>query len=273
MGEPDFDSENDWCLANYNATDCSDIRDTAESDMFASMLRFYTFLAGWSSAVLFVIMLIVNSLERIITKPIVQKARESNVPLWLSLPSITNMLVGSVLLFSQSSLLNSQSGSGSESSWIGIVYLVTGGLFLVALLMGWYLSAYTIRNHADKQSKNVAVIIMIIMMAANVVMLVAIFVASIIFSADLISSSSLDQTQRADVACRVDRNVTCTACDSLVPEDRCPEWSLGEVTQILQTQLKQSATLASIFVLYAISVLRFGVTLRRHLSLYQIDYV
>ena len=119
MGEPEFDSEDAWCLANYNATDCSEIRDTAESNMESSMLRFYTTLAGWSSAVVCIIMLIVNSLERIITKPIVQKSRESNVPAWLSLPSITNMLVGGILLFSQSSLLNSN--SGSESSWIGIV--------------------------------------------------------------------------------------------------------------------------------------------------------
>ena len=270
MGEPEFDSEDAWCLANYNATDCSDIRNMAESKMESSMLVFYTTLAGWSSAVLCIMMLIVNSLERIITKPIVQKSRESNVPAWLSLPSITNMLVGGILLFSQSSLLNTN--SGSESSWIGIVYLVTGALFLVALIMGWYLSAYTIRNHADKQSKNVAVVIMIAMMAANVVMLVTIFVASITVSSDLIHTP-LDQSQRGQVACRVDRNVTCTACDAPDAANRCPEWSLGEVTTILQTQLKQSATLASIFVLYAISVFRFGVTLRRHLSLYQIDYV
>ncbi len=270
LGGANFDSENMWCLAKYNSTDCTQIRDYAQSRMETLMLTFYTGLAGWSSVLLFFMMLVVNSLERIITKPIVQKSRESNVPAWLSLPSLTNGLVGIVLLFSPSSLLSSS--SGAERSWIGIVYLVAGGLFLVALITGWYLSAYTIRNHADKQTKNIAVLILIIMMAANVVMLATIFVASILFSAELINSP-IDESQRGEVACNVDRNATCTRCDALVPRDRCPEWGLDEVTTILQTQLKQSAALASIFVLYAVSVLRFGVTLRRHLSLYQIDYV
>lgn len=270
LGGPDYDSENQWCLANYNATDCAIIRNDAQSRMGAMMLTFYTGLAGWSSALLFVMMLVVNSLERIITKPIVQKSRESNVPAWLSLPSITNTLVGIILLFSPSSLLSSS--SGAESSWIGVVYMVAGGLFLIALITGWYLSAYTIQNHADKQTKNIAVLILITMMAANVVMLAAIFVASILFSANLINSP-IDENQRGEVACHVDRNATCTRCDAIIFSDRCPEWGLDEVTTILQTQLKQSATLASIFVLYAVSVFRFGVTLRRHLSLYQIDYV
>jgi len=113
---------------------------------------------------------------------------------------------------------------------------------------------------------------MIVMMAANVVMLATIFVTSILFSANLINVP-IDESQRGIVACNVDRGETCTRCDDLIPSLRCPEWTLQEVTTILQTQLKQSATLASIFILYAVSVLRFGVTLRKHLSLYQIDYV
>jgi hypothetical protein len=270
LGGIDFDSEKAWCIANYNATDCEIIRDDAQETMETAMLTFYTGLAGLSSILLFLMLLTVNALERIITKPIVQKSRETNVPAWLSLPTLANAMVGSVLLFSPSSLLSSS--SGAESSWIGIVYLVAAGLFLISLLTGWFLSVYTIQNHGDKQTKNIAVVLLIIMMAANVVMLATIFVASILFSASLINSP-IDENQRGEVACSVDRNATCTLCDALILSNRCPEWSLEEVTTILQTQLKQSATLASIFILYAVSVFRFGVTLRRHLSLYQIDYV
>ena len=57
------------------------------------------------------------------------------------------------------------------------------------------------------------------------------------------------------------------------PELRCPEWTLDEVTKVLQSQLKQSATLAAIFIVYAVAVLRFGFVLRGHLSKYEIDYV
>lgn len=270
QGGPDYDTETEWCLANYNATNCSSIRNEAQKSMGRNLLVFYTGLAGWSTVLVFLMILMVNSLEGIITRPIVQKSRETNVPAWLSLPTITNALVGAILLYSPSSLLSS--GSGAESSWIGIVYMVAAGLFLVALLTGWFLSAYTIRNHGDKQTKNVAVIVMIFVMTSNVIMLATIFGASILFSADLINAP-IDESQRGEVACGVDRGVSCTNCDATVHSERCPEWSLEDVTKILQTQLKQSATLAAIFILYAIGVLRFAVTLRRHLSLYQIDYV
>ena len=51
------------------------------------------------------------------------------------------------------------------------------------------------------------------------------------------------------------------------------EWANGDVVRIIQTQLKQSATLAAIFFLYAISALRFGFSLRLTVSSYEIDYV
>lgn len=51
------------------------------------------------------------------------------------------------------------------------------------------------------------------------------------------------------------------------------EWTNQDVTRIIQTQLKQSATLAAIFFLYAFSALRFGFSLRLSVSRYEIDYV
>jgi hypothetical protein len=45
------------------------------------------------------------------------------------------------------------------------------------------------------------------------------------------------------------------------------------VLRVLQTQYRSSAALAAIFIIYAISALRFGFLLRKHISLYQIDYV
>jgi hypothetical protein len=272
-GGAGFESEDAWCLANYNTDHCTQVRNDAQDWMQRLMLTFYTGLAGWSSVLLGFMLLMVNSLAHIITKPIVQKSRESNVPAWLFLPTVTNAMVGVVLRFSPSSLLNESSSAGHESSWIGIAYLCVASLFLVSLLTGWFLSSFTIRNHGDKQTKNVAVVAMIVMMATNVTLLAVIFVGSILHAAQL-SNSPIDEGERGLVACQVDRGVSCTLCDEKNDAtDQCPEWTLDEVTQILQTQLKQSAALAAIFILYAVSVLRFGITLRRHLSLYQIDYV
>jgi hypothetical protein len=269
-GGADYESEDEWCDEKYNSTECSEVRDEAQADMEWSLLTFYTALAIWGIFVLMLLMLMINSLERIISKPIVQKSRESNVPAWLTLPTTGCALVGGIYLYSPSSLLTSS--ANSQSSWIGVVYLVTAGLFFTAAMLGWFLSTFQIRNSADKKNKNVAVIIFIGVMAANTVMLATLFVASIIFSADLVNAP-IDQNARGEVACQVDGGASCTMCDADIASDRCPEWTLEDVTKILQTQLKQSATLAAIFILYSISVLRFGFLLRKHLSLYQIDYV
>jgi hypothetical protein len=271
MGGPDFDTEDEWCLFHYNSTECTDIRDDAQIEMETALLTCYSALAGWSCVVLMLLFLMIHSLEKVISKPIVQKSRESNVPAWLSVPTCGCALVGGIFQYSPSSLLSSSSGS-DENPWIGVVYLVAAGLFLVAALMGWFLSAVSIRSSADKRQKSVAVIVFIAVMAANTVVLGALFIASIIFSVDLVDSP-IEESSRGPVACFVDRDVSCTKCESYIPpSERCPEWPLDDVTRILGTQLKQSASLAAIFILYAIGVLRFGIGLRRHLGKYQIDY-
>ena len=137
--------------------------------------------------------------------------------------------------------------------------------------MGWFLSAFSIRNSADKKTKNVAVNVFIGVMAANTVMIASLFVASFVLSGVLIQMP-IDDAARRKVACGIDDNVSCTGCNGELP-GQCPEWEIEDVTRILQTQLKQSATVAAILILYAISVLRFGFVLRKHLSMYQIDYV
>ena len=269
-GGPDYATEDEWCQANYQSDSCTEIRDDAQDRMTSSMLLFYTCLASWSILMLALMLLMLRSLEKIISKPIVQKSRESNVPAWLTLPTAGTALVGSILLYSPTSLLSAS--SGTDNSWIGVAYLISAGLFFLAMILGWFLSAFSIRSSLDKKYKSVAVIIFIITMAAAAIIQIAILGASVVFAGNLVQAP-IDDSQRGEVACFVDKDTTCTNCDDPVPENRCPEWTLDDVTRILQTQLKQSATLAAIFVLYAISALQFGLVLRKHLSLYQIDYV
>lgn len=271
-GGADFSSEMDWCIYNYNATNCGEIRNNAQTDMEVTLLTYYGALGGWGCILLFLMLLMMNSLERIISKPIVQKSRETNVPAWLTLPTLGNGLVGSVLLYSQASLLSTDSGADYE--WIGVIYLIAAAFFFIALLTGWFLSTFSIRNSADKSKKNIAVVIFIGVMAANVLLLASIFAASIMFSVNLVDTTPIPGSKRGDVACFIDEKAgTCTSCGALIPDEQCPEWTTSDMMKILKTQLKQSATMSAIFFLYAVNILRFGFVLRKHLSLYQIDYV
>ena len=66
---------------------------------------------------------------------------------------------------------------------------------------------------------------------------------------------------------------SCTGCESPNPAKVCPEWSESDVSRVLKTIMKQSATVAAIFLVYALITLRYGVLLFKHVGNYQIDYV
>ena len=107
-------------------------------------------------------------------------------------------------------------------------------------------------------------------MMITLVMLGTLFGTSISLSLSFVDFP-VDDDVRGSIACFLDQAGSCTGCDR--ESDRCPEWSNDDVTKVLQTQAKASAALAAIFLLYALSALRFGFNLRKHIAMYQIDYV
>jgi hypothetical protein len=201
----------------------------------------------------------------------VQKSRESNVPAWLSLPFLGCSVVGAVFRFSQSSVLSAR--SGSTYSWVGVGYMACGALFFITACLGWFISTFSILSSRDKRYKHVSVMVFIFLMGITSFILTVIFVASISYSVALVDIP-ISPSQKQDIACGVDTADSCSNCDGEYPDrPKCPEWSLEDVTSVLQTQTKGSATLAFIFFIYSFSALRFGFVLRKHVIMYQIDYV
>jgi hypothetical protein len=64
---------------------------------------------------MFLMLLIIKSLERIISKPMVQKSREINVVGWLTYPVFCTALFGSFFLFAPYPYLNKL----DEQRWVG----------------------------------------------------------------------------------------------------------------------------------------------------------
>lgn len=217
-------------------------------------------------------------LERLITAPIVQKSKERNVPLWLTLPTIGCLAMGSVLLFSPSSVLNQ--GSTVKVYWIGVCYICTGGAFGFSALVGWFMSAKTVYSTRDKTRKLGAICIFIAMMCLTIMSVTSILSASIIFSVRIVKL--ITDRERGALACFIDSACSCTNCDvkycdTNVPFDSmqplCPEWNIDDVLSVMRTQLKQSASVACIFLIYALGALRFGFNLFNQVKRYEIDYV
>lgn len=132
------------------------------------------------------------------------------------------------------------------------------------------MSSYTILSTRDKRTKSVAILTFISIMGSLLVILSIIFSTSITFSVSLVDNPVTGE-RRGDIACYIDESGSCTQCDQ--DYNQCPEWSSEDVTKILQGQAKSSATLAGICIVYTILALRFGINLRKHLSMYQIEYV
>ena len=214
------------------------------------------------------VVLAVNTLEHIISKPLVQKSRESNVPAWMSLPIVSCIVFGSVFAFSESSVLNSR--TQSEATWISPLFLVTGALFFLAAIIGWFISAKPVMSTRHKRNKLISIWAFIISMSIIIALLITIFSTCIAFSVSLVEVP-ISSSQRGDIACFLENSGSCTRCEE--ETNRCPEWTTEDVTKIIQTQAKASASLAAMLMLYAFSALRFGIGLRTHIRMYQIEYV
>ena len=75
------------------------------------------------------------------------------------------------------------------------------------------------------------------------------------------------------MACSFDTAKSCSYCGNRINERECPEWTADEVTRLLQSEFKLIIAMAVIFFIYAISATRYGILVKKSISLYQIDYV
>jgi len=161
-----------------------------------------------------------------------------------------------------------------------VCYICTGGAFAISALLGWFMSAKTVYNTRDKTRKLVVICVFIAMMCLTIMSIASIFSASIIFSIRIVKL--INDKDRGDLACFIDSACSCsncnvTFCNATTPFDPkqrlCPEWMSDDVLSVMRTQLKQSASIACIFLIYALGAIRFGFNLFNHVKRYEIDYV
>ena len=98
-GGEGFSSEEGWCKENYNALDCRDIRDRAQDlfDRFSNV--FFPANCAWALILVALMFVTLSMLQGIISLPIVQRSKESNIPLWLTFPIAGSFLIGVIILY------------------------------------------------------------------------------------------------------------------------------------------------------------------------------
>ncbi|GAX09907.1 hypothetical protein FisN_11Lh108 [Fistulifera solaris] len=219
---PEVENVTSWCLVNFNVTNCGEIRADAQDKFDKFMIAYYYGNAIWGIVLVLLLLLVVRILESIISRPLVQKSRESNVPAWFSLPILGCIGNGLLFVFSSSSELVNQADR-SSTFWVGLLFVAAGGLFFLAAILGWFISSYTILNTRDKRYKMLAVNFFLIIIAVVFILLIWIVGGSIAFSISLVENP-LSEEARGNIACFLDQANTCTGCDQ-DPSDsiRCPD--------------------------------------------------
>ena len=271
---------NDWCIDKYTSTDCQDLRSDATAKMakMSYIFIYINFAIGFTLIVLLLCSL--GLLESIISGPIVRESKESRIHFWLTLPGLGCLAAGFVLYYSPESVLSWESDVSIK--WISVCFIISGSLFLASALLGWYISVKEVLMDRNKVQKQFAIIGFMLMLVLTFVFVVGVIVLSVILNVDL-GATELKSDQRGTIACFLDAAESCSNCnhtddsDGSVTfnpnEEQCPEWTRSDVSTIVQTQLKQSAILAFIFAFYAITALKFGITLRKKLLQYEIAYL
>lgn len=269
---PDINIDN-WCINHYNATDCGDIKDSAHMYMMATSYIFFTINAVWALVLTILLYLAHRLLENILTTPIIRESTSKNLPIWLILPIAGCIYTGATLMLSPTSIFFNV---GIELEWIAVTYLVSAGTFLITAVLGWGIANVPVMSAAHKRRQLFAVLMFICTVVLTIISVSAIFCASLIYSSTLLDLD-LTSEEVSQIACIIDTVNSCSGCNednnATLSIPVCPEWSEDDVVRVICTQLKQSAIMAAIFFIYALSALKFGFILRNHIKAYQIDYV
>lgn len=266
QGGASYNSEDAWCLEKYGSTECTEIRNEAQTYCTVASYIFFTSNGVWALFLVALMWVTLSVLQAIITVPIVQRSKESNIPLWLTLPIVGCFGIGYILLYGPSNV----TVSIQDVYWIGLTYLISGGSFALAALVGYFLQFYTVMNGREKKVKQGVVVFFLVTIVVTVFSVATIFAISLIYSLSIVD---IPVESFHNIACYLDFGGSCSGCNSNIVAEICPEWSQDDVTRVLKTIMKQSATVAAIFLVYALITLRYGFLLFRHVSSYQIDYV
>ena len=108
-------------------------------------------------------------LRSIISEPIVQRSKQSNIPLWLTLPAAGCIMLG-FLTIDSTSLLNDD--NLDQPIWIEAIpnlFIVAGVAFSMSVLLGWFNFMKGVFNTQDKMLKQITVYLYILVIIIAIV--------------------------------------------------------------------------------------------------------
>lgn len=253
LGNDTFESTSDWCLENYNATDCEDIRDAAIDDA-----------VDWGTS--FIIADMVIGLIGLILMGMCIYYCVEIVSVQILTQSMLDVINWLLLLPIGSSILQAIGfwhiqDYSLQYTWLPNVYVASAVAQVVALPLG----IVSGRLKSRKLLNTYITLVILIICSYALSGALGWFLAKQVVDGWKPSSREVNE-----IACR-SRLPGCTGCD-LDPAE-CPEWDEGEVTTLLSLDFRLTGMVSCCSILYFIGALIVAFLVENSLKNYQSDFV
>ena len=260
LGGQDFDTVDDWCMFNYNATDCYSIRQTAQTEALTWGKQLTLIQA---SVCLLNIVQILGSVflcVRILTAPVITQSMNDVINYLLLLPIGGCAGTGAYIWWMRSKNI--------PYNWLCEFFIAMAVVQVIQVPLG-------IAAGRMKDQRLLTVYIALVLIVTFGVASAG--VVCIIFSVFLPRTYQPTLSEAADIAC--DRNfIGCCCCQdhslrSVTTNERCPEWTVTEVVNLTVLDVKIAGVVAFLCLMYLFGALIVAGLLRENLKNYKSEFI
>jgi hypothetical protein len=260
-GGPEYDDTDSWCISEWGAFDCQDIREAAEK----KFLSYMSVLMNINGSVgILEIMLLLTSLklvERTLTLPVIMSSLLDAMNYLVFLPAALCILVGVYL--------SSHDDLQVEDYWLKYLFFTGGGSMFLLSFVGIMAAREKLRGVLMFYAFSMTCVVGLLAVACA---------SSFIFSWRINQIYSIKGDGMAGaVACR-SQLYGCCCCDTekykdLSDDEMCPEWKREEIVHVVEADYKLAGLVSAISCLFALRASRACWILISNLKDYKCVYI
>eukprot|EP01039_Chlorochromonas_danica_P003295 gene3295-3615_t len=244
-----------WCIQNYNATDCGEIRDEAINRAVDWGGKVIAVQSAVGLLGIFIIAGSIYTSYQILTSPVITESMMDVINYLLIFP-IAGCIALTIYFWWIQDLLE-----GLTTTSLPILFLVLGLMQVVALPLGII---------SGRNKSRAMLIVYITLMILIVLGFAAIGGLSWILSGELQHTYRPSNETVAEIACRKSLP-GCSGCEQDTPA--CPEWPRHDVMTLIALDFRLSGMVALFSILYIIGGLIVAFLTDNSLKNYKTDFV
>mmetsp|Transcript_3646 Transcript_3646/g.6905 ORF Transcript_3646/g.6905 Transcript_3646/m.6905 type:complete len:436 (-) Transcript_3646:33-1340(-) len=254
-----YDTTDDWCLASYGATDCSEVREKAESRFLKLMGTFMNINGTVGIINMFLLLMSLKLVERTLTLPVIMSSMLDAINWLLLVPVAFCIMTG--LFFTQHEQLQ------VEDAWLKNLFFAGGGSLFCLLCIGIFASREKLRGVLTFYAGCMSIVVILLGFACA---------SSFIFAWQIGQIYGIKGDGLVGKVACSSQLYGCCCCENegtVTDEELCPEWSRQEIIHVIEADFKLAGLVAAISCLFAIRATRACWILIHNLRDYKCVYI